>query len=214
MEGLKHFPEKSILRKNLCSKHEHTSSPISMRKPVFEGQIKTTFILDDSDPSLSPTEVTEVLHEDESDKKTSTDSQSRRKSWLRQTISVDGERVPGKLLHQCSLDHGYIIRNSSTEEETVHQQNPYDNAGDENDLEDLQSQRALVEAELRRQSKAPPGIKIRDLLASKPLIEDEDDDENENEGAESEEELKGSAGAAFDQHREGNARNSAQAKQT
>ncbi|KAM3185723.1 hypothetical protein ACTXT7_005784 [Hymenolepis weldensis] len=111
MEGLKHFPEKSILRKPLCLiilNHEQTPSPTSMRKltqkPVFECRIKTTFIIDDSDTSLSPTEVFEALHEDESDKRTPMDSQSRRRNWLRQAISVDGERVPGRLLHQCSLD--------------------------------------------------------------------------------------------------------------
>lgn len=74
------------------------------QKPVFECRIKTTFIMDDSDTSLSPTEVFEALHEDESDKRTPMDSQSRRRNWLRQAISVDGERVPGRLLHQCSLD--------------------------------------------------------------------------------------------------------------
>ncbi|VDN97610.1 unnamed protein product [Rodentolepis nana] len=189
MEELKHFPEKSILRKPFRLNREQppsSSSSTSMRKhtqkPVFEGRIKAAIILDESDPSLSPTEVFEALHEDESDKKTPIDSQSRRKSWLRQAISVDGERVPGKLLHQCSLEHGYIRHISTSNEEAVQQNNQQDNTGDDNDLEDLQSQRALVEAELRRKAKAPPGLKIRDLLASRSIIEDEDDEENERGG--------------------------------
>lgn len=56
----------------------------------------------------------------------------------------------------------------------------------ENELGDLQSQRALVEAELRRQAKAPPGLKIRDLLACRSIIEDEDDDDEDDEGKEAE----------------------------
>ncbi|KAM3185724.1 hypothetical protein ACTXT7_005785 [Hymenolepis weldensis] len=76
--------------------------------------------------------------------------------------------------------HGYIRSGSSADEKAVQQNNQRDNTGDENDLEDFQSQRALVEAELRRQAKAPLGIKIRDLLASRSIIEDEDDEESEN----------------------------------
>ncbi|KAL5106954.1 hypothetical protein TcWFU_006819 [Taenia crassiceps] len=188
MEGVKHFPEKSILRKPLGLNHDQTTSPKAVRKlsqkPCFEGRIKTTFIVDEADPFLSPTEVIEPLQEDDSDRRGSPDSQSRRKQWLRQAISVDGERVPAKLLHQFSLDHGYI-RNSSTDNDSSNQDEA---SGDstENDLDDLQSQRALVEAELRRQAKAPPGLKIRDLLACRSIIEDEDDDDEEGGGKEAE----------------------------
>ncbi|VDM34353.1 unnamed protein product [Hydatigera taeniaeformis] len=88
--------------------HDQTPSPKPLRKspqkPCFEGRIKTTFIVDEADPFLSPTEIIEPLHEDDSDRRGSSDSQGRRKQWLRQAISVDGERVPAKLLHQFSLD--------------------------------------------------------------------------------------------------------------
>ena len=69
----------------------------------------------------------------------------------------------------------------------------------ENDLDDLQLQRALVEDELRRQAKAPPGLKIRDLLASRSTITDEDDeedDENENEEIKDERKLKNEINSA------------------
>nr|CDS25236.1 expressed conserved protein [Hymenolepis microstoma] len=216
MEGLKHFPEKSILRKPFCLNHEQTSSSsTSMRKhtqkPVFEGRIKAAIIVDESDPSLSPTEVFEALHEDESDKKTTIDSQSRRRNWLRQAISVDGERIPGKLLHQCSLEHGYIRHSSTSNEEAVQQSTQRDNTGDENDLEDLQSQRALVEAELRRKAKAPLGIKIRDLLASRSIIEDEDDEENEHGGGVSSNPREETPGAS-EQMKETNDQNNAQGR--
>ncbi|KAL5966946.1 hypothetical protein TSMEX_005319 [Taenia solium] len=186
MEGVKHFPEKSILRKPLGCDYDQTPSPKALRKlsqkPCFEGRIKTTFIVDEADPFLSPTEVIEPLHEDDSDRRGSSDSQSRRKQWLRQAISVDGERVPAKLLHQFSLDHGYI-RSSSTDNDSANQEEVLEDSA-ENDLCDLQSQRALVEAELRRQAKAPPGLKIRDLLACRSIIEDEDDDDEDDEGKE------------------------------
>ncbi|CDS43692.1 expressed conserved protein [Echinococcus multilocularis] len=187
MEGVKHFPEKSILRNPLGLNHDQTPSPKAFRKsqqkPCFEDRIKTTFIVDEADPFLSPTEVTEPLHEEDSDRRVSADSRNRRKQWLRQAISVDGERVPAKLLHQCSLDHGYIGRSSSIDKDSTNGAEVTEDSA-ENDLEDLQSQRALVEAELRRQAKAPPGLKIRDLLACRSITEDEDDDDDDEEEAE------------------------------
>ncbi|EUB58708.1 hypothetical protein EGR_06379 [Echinococcus granulosus] len=197
------------------SNHDQTPSPKAFRKsqqkPCFEDRIKTTFIVDEADPFLSPTEVTEPLHEEDSDGRGSADSQSRRKQWLRQAISVDGERVPAKLLHQCSLDratlknshrpndcgrregepkdgrfsvrHGYIGRSSSIDKDSTNGAEVTEDSA-ENDLEDLQSQRALVEAELRRQAKAPPGLKIRDLLACRSITEDEGDDDDDEEEAE------------------------------
>ncbi|VDM32395.1 unnamed protein product [Hydatigera taeniaeformis] len=83
-------------------------------------------------------------------------------------------------------EHGYIRRNSSADNDSANQEEVLEDST-ENDLDDLQSQRALVEAELRRQAKAPPGLKIRDLLACRSIIEDEDDDD-EHEGEEGREE--------------------------
>ena len=91
--------------------HEQSPSLNDLRKvnqkPCFEDRIKATFIEDDADPSISPREVIEPLHEDDSDRRGSMDPQTRRKQWLRQAISVDGEKVSRKLLHQCSLDVSY-----------------------------------------------------------------------------------------------------------
>ncbi|VDD76594.1 unnamed protein product [Mesocestoides corti] len=157
------------------------------QKPCFEDSIKATFIHDD-DTTVKGDEVIEPLHEDEPDTanphKTPADQQqqqqSKRKRWLRQAVSVDGERVPGKLLHQCSLDHGYMYRKSMPINDTDDSKLPQGDSGDV-DLEDFQSQRDLVEQELRRQSKAPPGVSIRDLLACGSIIEDEDGEDEEEE---------------------------------
>ena len=92
----------------LSSDQEQSPSLHDLRrvtqKPSFEDRIKATFIVDDADSSTAPKEVIEHLHEDDSDKKGSMDPQTRRRQWLRQAISVDGEKVSRKLLHQCSLD--------------------------------------------------------------------------------------------------------------
>ncbi len=86
--------------------HEQTPSPIANRKtsyrPCFEGRIKATLIGSTEDENE---EVIEPLHcEEDSKCEVNLDSQGRRTRWLRQSISVDGERISGKLLQQCSLD--------------------------------------------------------------------------------------------------------------
>lgn len=99
----------------------------------FKGQIRTTTIDDVDESHKTPLNVViEPLHEDTDEAVatgeaasaatapkasprgrlvvgdaatgTGVDSHARRTRWLQQSISVDGERVPGKLLYQCSLD--------------------------------------------------------------------------------------------------------------
>ncbi|VDN10293.1 unnamed protein product [Dibothriocephalus latus] len=76
--------------------------PKRRRKPAFEGRIETAVFEATDDGVVDIKTSVEQLQPDAEEV-----AGEKRSHWddlLSHTISVDGERIPGKLLHQCSIE--------------------------------------------------------------------------------------------------------------
>nr|VZH97489.1 unnamed protein product [Spirometra erinaceieuropaei] len=175
MDKLKRLPEKSILRNKSDKSLSSTTNkdgvvdrgPRTHKKPCFEGQIEAAVFEAKEDGVVDIKTSVEPLHPDADELEG--ENRSRWDDLLSHTISVDGERIPGKLLHQCSLEHGFV-KPKEVESDTGEEEIP------EKDSEEyLRTERSLVEQELRKQRHAPSDISIRDLLAKPVMLEVEDE---------------------------------------
>ncbi|VDL99201.1 unnamed protein product [Schistocephalus solidus] len=146
-------------------------APRTHKKPCFEGQIEAAIFEATEDGVVDIKTSVEPLHLEAEEREG--ENRSHWDNLLSHTISVDGERIPGKLLHQCSLEHGFVKARESEGDTSEDKEEIQDKDSEEC----LRTERSLVEQELRRQWHAPSDVSIRDLLAKPPVLEAEDEEE-------------------------------------